>query len=206
MPYNNSKTKDFMPQLKLENDCFLEVIYEIKLVGLVLTSNLKWDSHVNYTISRVNKVIWQLVRFKQLGAPREKLKTLYILKIRSILMFGAICYHSSLTLELSRKLELQQKRSLAVILGTDYRSYSHALTLTNLPRLDKLRETACLNWAIKAQLDPKHSHLFKENTNNTRRKSKFIEPLCRTTKYYKSAIPSMTRALNQYFRNNDPHL
>ena len=51
-------------------------------------------------------------------------------------MFEAVCYQSSLTLELSRKLEVQQKRSLAVILGQEYRSYSHALNLTNLPRLD----------------------------------------------------------------------
>ena len=204
MPYINSKTRDFMPQLQLESGQFLEVIYEIKLVGLVLTSDLKWDNHVNYTVTRVNKVIWQLVRFKQLGAPREKLKLLYILKIRSILMFAAVCYHSSLTLELSRKLELQLKRSLAVILGTDYRSYSHALSLTNLPRFNKLKETACLKWAIKAQQDPNHSHLFKLNKNNTIRKSKFIELLCRRTKYYKTAIPNMTRALNQHFRCINP--
>ena len=143
-PYNNSKTKDFMPQLKLEEDSFLKVIYEIKLVGLVLTTDLQWTSHINYTVSRVNKVLWQLVRFKQLGAPRDKLRTLYILKIRSILMFGSVCYHSSLTLELSQKLEMQQKQSLAVILGTEYGSYSNALTLLNLPRLDKLRESASL--------------------------------------------------------------
>jgi hypothetical protein len=203
MPYVNSKTKDFMPQLRLEDDSFLGVIYEIKLVGLVLTSDLSWNSHISYTVTRVNKVIWQLVRFKQLGAPREKLKTLYILKIRSILMFGAVCYDSSLTLELSKKLEMQQKRSLAVILGTEYRSYSNALSVLNLPRLDQLRKTACLKWAIKAQLDPKHTHLFKQNTNNTRHKSRFLEPLCRTTKYYKSAIPSMTRALNLHYRTNN---
>ena len=34
-----------MPQLKLEDDCFLEVIYEMKLVGIYLTSDLKWDKH-----------------------------------------------------------------------------------------------------------------------------------------------------------------
>ena len=33
MPYINSKTKDFMPQLRLEDDSFLGVIYEMKLVG-----------------------------------------------------------------------------------------------------------------------------------------------------------------------------
>ena len=116
-------------------------------------------------------------------------------------MFGSVCFHSSLSLELSKKLEIQQKRSLAVILGKEYGSYSNALILLNLPRLDKLRETASLKWALKAQQDPKHSDLFQPNTNNTRRKSRFIEPLCRTTKYYKSANPSMTRALNTHFRN-----
>ena len=158
-----------MPQLRLESDSYLEVIYELKLVGLVLTSDLQWNSHINYTVIRVNKVIWQLVRFKQLGAPRDKLKTLYILKIRSILMFGALCFHSSLTLELSKKLEMQQKRCLTVILGTEYRSYSHALSILDLPRLYQLRETVSLKWAIKAQQDPKNSNLFKPNTNNSLR-------------------------------------
>ena len=92
MPYINSMTKEFMPQLKLEDDWFLKVFYKMNLVCIRLTSDLKWDKHINYTVSRVNKVIWQLARFKQLGAPREKLKTLCILKIRSILMFGAACY------------------------------------------------------------------------------------------------------------------
>ena len=67
-------------------------------------------------VGKVNKVIWQLVMFKQLGAPREKLKTMYILK-SSTTVFG-VCYHSSVTIELSKMLKVQQKRSLAVILGT----------------------------------------------------------------------------------------
>ena len=75
-------------------------------------------------------------------------------------MFGAVCYHSALTKELSHKLELQQKRSLAVILGSQYRSYSHALSVTSLPRLDLLREETCLKWATKAQANPLHADLF----------------------------------------------
>ena len=149
-----------MPQLSIEEGVYLEVINQLKLVGLVINTSLTWQDHIDYTVSRVNSVIWQLVRFKQLGAPRDKLLTLYILKVRSILMFGAVCFHSSLPLELSRKLELQQKRCLAVILGSEYQSYSYALSLTLLPRLDTLREQTCLKWAIKNQLDPKHTHLF----------------------------------------------
>ena len=74
--------------------------------------------HVKYTVKRVNSVLWQLTRFKRLGASRDKLIKFYILKIRSILMFGAICFHSALTLEQRNTLELQQNRSLAIILGT----------------------------------------------------------------------------------------
>ena len=75
-------------------------------------------------------------------------------------MFGSVCYNYSLTQEKSRKFELQQKRSLAVILGSDYRCFNNALTLTSLQILDTLRETYCLKWAIKTMSNPKHSDLF----------------------------------------------
>ena len=103
--------------------------------------------------------------------------------------------------QLSQLLELQQKRSLAIILGSQYRNYTHARSLLNLPRLDSLREESCLRWAIKAQKDPKHSHLFplSQCEVNTRHRKKFTEYFCRTSKYYNSSVPHMTRALNKYY-------
>ena len=153
---------------------------------------------MDYTIKRVNTVLWQLTRFRNLGAPTDKLLQFYILKVRSILMFGSVCFHSSLTQELSHKLELQQRRSLAVILGSQYRSYRHALSLTSLPRLDTLREEACLKWALRAQENPLHTDIFPLNTSevNTRYRSKFTEYLCF------SAVPYMTRALNLHYSQN----
>ena len=109
-PFVHSKTKDFMIQLSLEEGSYFKVIYQQKLVGTVITSSLSWEAHVDYTISRVNLVISQLVKFKQLVAPRNKLITFYVLKVRTILMFEALCYHSYLSLELSRNLELQQTK------------------------------------------------------------------------------------------------
>ena len=43
-------TKDFQPQLRLEEGEFLEVVYELKLVGLVVTSCLTWEEHIKYTV------------------------------------------------------------------------------------------------------------------------------------------------------------
>ena len=189
-----------MPQLSLEEGKYLEVIYQLKLVGLVINTELTWNDHITYTVTRVNRVLWQLSRFRQLGATTEHLITFYILKIRSILMFGAVVFHSSLTADLSQKLELQQKRSLAVILGTNYRSYSHALTVTSLPRLDTLRMEACLKWALRAQSNPQHSHLFPLNQSeaNTRWRKKYLEYKCNTTKFLKSAVPYMASVLNMH--------
>jgi hypothetical protein len=58
IPFVNSKTKDYMPQLSLEEGEYLEVIYQLKLVGLVITSDLSWNEHTQYTVSRVNNTIW----------------------------------------------------------------------------------------------------------------------------------------------------
>ena len=199
IPFNNSKKRDFLPQLSVEPEKYLEVIYQLKLVGVMITSDLTWQSHVDYTIKRVNSKLWQLARFRRLGASREKLIQFYVLKIRSILMFASVCFHHSLTHEQSQKLEMQQKRSFAVILGSEYGSYSNALILTCQPRLDTLREEACLKWAQTAQQNPLHSDLFPLNTcdMNTRAKKTFMEYKCKTTKFYKSAVPAMTRKLNQ---------
>ena len=200
LPFIKSKTKDFLPQLSIENDTYLEVIYKLKLVKVVVTSDLTWQSHINYTVKRVNSKIWQLIRFRQLGATREKLKQFYVLKIRSILMFASVCFHHSLTNEQSQQLETQQKRCLAVILGSEYHSYTHALDISSLPCLDKLREEATLKWALAAQRNLLHTNLFPQNLcqTETRAKKKFKEYHCRNTKYYKSAVPAMTRQLNKF--------
>ena len=46
-----------MPHLHLKDQIFLEVIYQLKLVGLVITSKGNWSAHVEYTVKRVNKTI-----------------------------------------------------------------------------------------------------------------------------------------------------
>ena len=76
-----------MPQLQLEDVSYLEVIYQLKLVGLVINSELSWSAHIDYTVKIVIKMLWQLTRFKQIGASKDKLVQFYTLKIRSMLMF-----------------------------------------------------------------------------------------------------------------------
>ena len=199
IPFINSRTKDFSPIIKTQDGTQLEVIYQLKLVGLMVTSDLTWGAHIEYTVERVNKVIWQLVRFRQLGATREQLLTFYTLKIRSILMFGSVCFHSSLTQELTRQLELQQRRCFLIILGQEYQSYRQARQLTGIPSLEESREAACLRWARRAQASTHHSHLFPRTTTTiTRQSREFQEYSCRSARYFNSTVPYMARLLNTH--------
>ena len=49
LPFILSQTKDFQPELILEEGNYLEVVYGLKLVGLVISSSLTWEEHINYT-------------------------------------------------------------------------------------------------------------------------------------------------------------
>ena len=102
-------------------------------------------------------------------------------------------------MELSRRLELQQKRCLRVILSSEYLSYQHACELTGIPSLEESREAACLRWARRAQASPHHPHLPPPTpTTNTRQNKAFREYTCRTNRYYFSAVPYMARMLNTH--------
>ena len=59
LPFVNSVTKDFMPEISIVEGKYLEVIYELRLVGLVISSDMTWNAHVKYTVKRVNSVLWQ---------------------------------------------------------------------------------------------------------------------------------------------------
>ena len=55
----------------------------------------------------------------------------------------------------------------------------------------------------KSKYGPKKLHLFPLNTTsvNTHNKKKYSEYFCHSAKYYKSAVPHMTRLLNSHYEN-----
>ena len=199
LPFNFSKTKDFVPELSFPGGENLEVIYQTKLVGVIVDASLCWNAHIAYTVKNANKKLWLLVRFKNLGATHNQLLTLFHLKIRCLLEFAAPAFHGSLTKQQSDELEMIQKKCFAIILGSAYKSYNSALKTLSQEKLCDRRLKLCLNFAIKCTKHPRHSDLFLKNPRfipSSKRKQKFIEPKCLTTRYYNSAVPYLTRLLN----------
>ena len=178
----------------------LNVIYETKLLGIIITSDLRWNAHVKFITGNATKRLWLLIRFKNVGGTEAQLLTVYELKIRSLLEFAAPVFHSSLTEDQSNQIELIQKKALAIILGNNYHYYQLALTHSKLERLDLRRENLCNKFAIKCTKDPRHSSMFPLNNkfrSNMRCPKKYLEYQCRTTRYFKSALPYLSRLLNK---------
>ena len=139
IPFNFSKTKDFIPELSFPGGEPLEVIYQTKLVGVIVDSSLSWGPHIEYSVRNANTKLWLLIRFKNLGATQEQLLTLYQLKIRCLLEFAAPAFHGALTNEQSNKLEMIQRKAFAIILGANYRSYNNALEVLSQNTLNTRR-------------------------------------------------------------------
>ena len=114
----------------------LEVIYETKLLGITLASDLSWWPNVKDICRRATGKLWVLVRFKSLGGSTDQLVKIYETRIRSTLEFAATVFHSSLSKEQSKAIERVQKKALAIILGSRYQSYESARAILSLERLD----------------------------------------------------------------------
>ena len=63
MLFNPCTSVDFMPLLELEKN-ELEVVEELKLLGIILRSDLKWSSNTEYIVKKANSRLWQIRRLK----------------------------------------------------------------------------------------------------------------------------------------------
>ena len=204
IPFNFSQKYDFVPQLSFPNSDHLEVIYQTRLLGLIIESNLSWQAHADDICSRASKKLWVLIRFKNLGGTDSQLKSVYLSRIRSTLEFAAPVFTGALTKGQSSQIELVQKKALAIILGNRYTDYESALNQLKLERLDDRRVSLSLSFALKCVKSSKHSWMFQANPNLrplSWNPKFFLQPMCHTVRYYSSPIPFLTRLLNKHYSN-----
>ena len=201
MKFNFSHTLDFPPELHIpgftEN---LAVIDQTKLLGVIISSDLKWEANTAYICAKALKRLWILGRLKSLSIPPSFILDVYTKEIRSILELAIPAWHSGLTKKQTNEIEHIQKTALAIILGKPL-PYHEALTFCNLEPLSERREKLCRKFA-KNTLKSKHSDIFKtcqtKNTYNIRFKPKFFENFCNTKRFYQSPVNYLTRILNSH--------
>ena len=85
-----------MPNICLDEQ-ELEVVEEIKLLGLTIRSDMKWESNTKNMVKKGNKRLWLLRRLKNFGANNEQLVDVYTKQKRCILELAAPAWQGSIT-------------------------------------------------------------------------------------------------------------
>ena len=110
MIFNFTENYKFTTRLRLKGEN-VEVINSTRLLGTILTDDLKWDLNVSTIVKKANARMELLRRVASFGTPAEDLKIIYTLFIRSLLEQSATVWHSSLTQENITDLESAKNRS-----------------------------------------------------------------------------------------------
>ena len=199
--FNRSRKYDFMPECYINLDENLQVVEELKLLGVIIRSDLSWATHCNYMCKRAFARLWMLRRLKPLGANVGELLEVYNTQIRSILEFAVAAWNPGLTTVQVSQIERVQKCAFAIILGSNFSSYSNSLQTLDMKSLNERRKALCLNFAKKAVNHEKYSKWFCPNINqeeDTRSKKTNFKPVhARKSRFKKSPLSYLTRLLNE---------
>ena len=200
--FNFSKKYQFTTDIQLQNES-LEIVDMKRILGVYLTSNLKWDKQVDVLIKSANIRMKWLHAAKKFTDDRKILKQLYTIYIRSILENAATVWHSGLTQGNIEDLERLQKSSLKVICGKNYATYEQALKDMNMESLNDRRTKLCVNFIKKSIKLENFKELFPENKNinmNIRNHERYYVKKYKTERCKKSSVPYFQSLLNKYVK------
>ena len=207
MVFSRSKKYSFPPEFTIGGSEFLSVKQEATILGVKVSSTLSWESQVQHMIAKASKTVWTLRRMKNLGVDIPTLTQFWRTEGRVHLESQAPLWHSSLTVAQSRALARSQRVAMAAITGRWHPSHSEQLTELSLEPLNTRRTRLCRRFAGRTATRSRHQDMFPlvaaGLTVTTRRTGRrlYREPLCRTASYRRSAVPYLTRLLNQPVTN-----
>ena len=173
----------------------IDVIDEVKLLGTIITNDLKWSKNTDFLVKKANARMRLLHKIVEFSAPVEDMVTIYTSYVRSILEQSCTVWHSSLTQENSEDLERVQKSAMRIILGDNYTTYDNALEILMLAKLSDRREKLSLKFAKNCAKNELTKELFP--LNSIRCKEKYRVTHANTDRLKDSAVPYLQRLLNK---------
>ena len=118
---------------------YIEVVPSAKLLGVIISNDLKWNVHVEMICKKVAARLYFLRQLKRAKVSANDPLSFYITCIRPAADYACPVFHTSLPQYLSDQLERLQKRALRIISTNDL-SYRQALeVLTYLPCMTRER-------------------------------------------------------------------
>ena len=177
----------------------LETVDNAKILGVTLSNDLKWNTHICECIKKANTRLYFLVQLKRARVPIEDIVNFYCTTIRSVMEYASQVYHHALPAYLSDDIERVQRRAMRIIFpGVSYEISLERCGLSTLSArravlCDRLFDTLSLpSHKLNYMLPGKHNATY-----NTRHKRTFILPRMHTDRYRKSFIPAMCSRVNK---------
>ena len=180
----------------------LQIVDCVKILGVQISSDLKWSAHISNLIRRANSKHYMIKMLKKFHLSQVDLITIYKCYERSLLEYAVPVWNSGLTVKQVEDLERTQKRALRIILGASYTTYEDALKETNLTSLKERRRILSTKFATdlsksKSFKDWLPKQRCEQVQYNLRNKNKLSQILCKTNRYKNSAISYFVKLLNE---------
>ena len=197
--FSKSRKWDFPPEHTFLDGTNIECVPAVKLVGVIVSQDLKWFQNTSYICKKARSRLWILRRMKNMELGEFQLFDVYSKEIRSILEMAVPVWHSGITNQQRMDIESIQKVAFKIILGNKYQDYKSACVRFNTETLHNRRIKLCYKFA-KKNMKSDHSFFEKVDSNvNTRQKRNIVkEYKCNFGRFAKSSLPYLAKLLNSY--------
>ena len=105
----------------------LSKVSQFKDLGIIISDNLTWDTHIGVITNKANRNLWLIKRTLGFQAPTKAKKILYVSLVRSVIEYGSQLWNPSNVRSL-KILESVQRRATKYILNDGDSSYKSRLT------------------------------------------------------------------------------
>ena len=206
MIFNFSTNKQFSTDITVNGEV-IETVKEARLLGTIISNDLKWEANTNYLVQDSNKRLRLLHNASKFTRNKQHLKQVYMLQVRCKLEQATPVWHHSITQSENTSLERVQRAAVRVIMGDSYKNYNDALEVLKMDSLEKRRDKLTLNFAKSSLKLEKMKKLFPLNVNNhgmikrTYEKYKVIK--ARTERYKSSTVINIQKMLNDEEKENN---
>ena len=176
------------------NNTKLKTVNSHPYLGVELSSDLKWDRHIDKILAKANKIKGLLSRVLKTADTKTRLVA-YKTLVRSNLEYASQVWDPHLKRDIKR-LEKFQNKCLKFIYRVKSRvSFSKLRADTNIPSLQERRRTQRLKLYVKVMGSGvlKNPFTAPDSQHCTRQDSSHYIPAIKSTAYFNSFWPRTTR-------------
>ena len=171
----------------------LALVNQVKVLGVIISNDLKWNSHVDSIVRKASKHMYFLRQLKRANVSCDDLVQYYCPCIRPVVEYASPVFHYALPAYLNDELERIQKRALSIITSSDT-PYGDALEHIRISTLAHRRRDMCNTIFNSIVNNPDHklyNLLPTPNANcehSLRYNREFNNPICKTNRPKNSFI------------------